>query len=475
MLKEHYGIEQTVLAGGYGYRQILELVQNGADAILEGQQHAVPPANGDRIHVLLRGSRVYVANTGAPLSEDGLDALLRSHSSPKRGNQIGRFGLGFKSLLKLEGRIDLFTRSGAIRFDPARCSEELRRQFKVTDTPSLRLAWPLDETERSSDSTCTTLEWAETIVRAEVRGKETHEHLRQEIRTFPAEFLLFFPVATVLTLDDGEEPARVLRLKPHRGQRILYDRAEKSRWRVSEREIRVTDARALADATHIHARECVPLGWAFPLEGRREESGRFWAFFPTHTASCVPGILNAPWKLNSDRNAIIGGEWNTALMAEAARLVLKTYVRETVIAEKFQAMVQLGRANGRMNDFYDIWLLSRTYEFKGDSLARAIAATFARRKTEIPSEPPDALTDAFAQDPDKIQQWNSFVEDVAFRPNSLADVIQDLRAFLMPHAAKARRLAVERAVGQQHPLILRPIIEPRSADATKRMPGSRCG
>jgi hypothetical protein len=325
LLKEHYGIEQTVLAGGYGYRQILELVQNGADAILEARQHIITPANNDRIHVLLRDSRLYVANTGAPLSEEGLDALLRSHSSPKRGNQIGRFGLGFKSLLRLDGRIDLFTRtSGAIRFDPQRCREELRQQFKVTHAPSLRLAWPLDEIERGSDSTCTMLAWAETIVRAEVRGEQIYEHLRQEIRAFPAEFLLFFPVATVLTLEDGEQPARVLRLKPSRGQRVLHDGAEKSRWRVSEREIRMTDAHALADATHIHARERVPLAWAFPLEGRREETGRFWAFFPTHTASHVPGILNAPWKLNNDRKNIIGGEWNTALMAEAAGLVADT-------------------------------------------------------------------------------------------------------------------------------------------------------
>src|SRR5262249_23017378 len=48
------------------------------------------------------------------------------------------------------------------------------------------------------------------------------------------------------------------------------------------------------------------------------------AFFPTHTAARVPGILNAPWKLNNDRNAIIGGEWNTALMREAARIVTGT-------------------------------------------------------------------------------------------------------------------------------------------------------
>ena len=63
---------------------------------------------------------------------------------------------------------------------------------------------------------------------------------------------------------------------------------------------------------------------------------------------------------------------------------LRAYPRETVIAEKFHAMVALGRANSRMKDLYDIWLLSRAYQFAGDDLARAIAATFARRKTRVP-------------------------------------------------------------------------------------------
>src|SRR5216684_4613882 len=120
---------------------------------------------------------------------------------------------------------------------------------------------------------------------------------------------------------------------------------------------------------------------------------------------------------------------------------LRAYARETVIAEKFQAMVMLGRVNSRMKDFYDIWVLSRSHEFKDDNLARAIAATFARRKTEIPSEPPDALTPVFAADPAKIQQWNSFAADVSFQPGSIADVVRDLAAFLMPHAVAARLLA----------------------------------
>ena len=124
---------------------------------------------------------------------------------------------------------------------------------------------------------------------------------------------------------------------------------------------------------------------------------------------------------------------------------LRAYARETVIAEKFQAKVMLGRANSRMKDLYDIWVLSRTFEFKNGKLPRAVAATFARRKTEIPREPPDALTSDFANDPGKVQQWNSFVADVAFQPGTLADVIKDLAEFLMPHAAVARALDTVRS------------------------------
>jgi predicted nucleotidyltransferase component of viral defense system len=119
---------------------------------------------------------------------------------------------------------------------------------------------------------------------------------------------------------------------------------------------------------------------------------------------------------------------------------LRAYGPETVIAEKFQTMVVLGRANSRMKDFYDIWLLSRTFEFKDDKLARAISATFARRKTDIPGELPDALTTGFADDRQKVQQWNSFIADVAHQPGTLADVVKELASFLMPHAAQAGQL-----------------------------------
>lgn len=74
---------------------------------------------------------------------------------------------------------------------------------------------------------------------------------------------------------------------------------------------------------------------------------------------------------------------------------LRAYSRETVIEEKFHAMVALGLANNRMKDFYDVWVLSQTYKFGDERLSRAIAATFRRRKTPIPEHIPEALSQEF--------------------------------------------------------------------------------
>jgi hypothetical protein len=77
---------------------------------------------------------------------------------------------------------------------------------------------------------------------------------------------------------------------------------------------------------------------------------------------------------------------------------MQGYPRETVVAEKFQAMVALGIANSRMKDFYDVWTLAREFEFKGPSLCAAIRATFERRQTPLPATTPLALTLEFGND-----------------------------------------------------------------------------
>jgi hypothetical protein len=77
------------------------------------------------------------------------------------------------------------------------------------------------------------------------------------------------------------------------------------------------------------------------------------------------------------------------------RPVLRAYPPETVIAEKFQALVGLGLINSRLKDFFDLWAIADTYSFDGTVLTSAIRATFDRRVTAIPADLPVALTRPF--------------------------------------------------------------------------------
>ncbi|MCX4241649.1 nucleotidyl transferase AbiEii/AbiGii toxin family protein [Paraliomyxa miuraensis] len=110
---------------------------------------------------------------------------------------------------------------------------------------------------------------------------------------------------------------------------------------------------------------------------------------------------------------------------------LRVYPRETVVAEKLEAMVQLGMANSRMKDFYDLALIARMFDFDGRVLSRAIRTTFERRRTPLPRGLPLALTTAFADDAGKNVQWTGFVrKSGAVDAGSLSDTITTIAAFV---------------------------------------------
>ncbi len=115
---------------------------------------------------------------------------------------------------------------------------------------------------------------------------------------------------------------------------------------------------------------------------------------------------------------------------------LKGYTMESTIAEKFQAMVKLGVLNSRMKDFYDIWVLSRTFDFKGEILAEAVEKTFENRNT--PFNLNAAIFDpSFGEDRDKNIQWRGFIRKTKLisTPESFEEVISVVKLFLEPLAA----------------------------------------
>ena len=127
------------------------------------------------------------------------------------------------------------------------------------------------------------------------------------------------------------------------------------------------------------------------------------------------------------------------LLPDSPPPVLAAYPPETVVAEKLQAMVDLGLANTRMKDFYDAWLLLRDFDLDDAVLAEAVRATFARRGTPLPPEVPTALTAAFADDGAKRRQWDAFVRRAGLATGcpDLPGVVATLRGRLLPLLRRA--------------------------------------
>jgi predicted nucleotidyltransferase component of viral defense system len=127
-------------------------------------------------------------------------------------------------------------------------------------------------------------------------------------------------------------------------------------------------------------------------------------------------------------------------MLDLPQARLRAYRPETSIAEKLHAMVVLGAANSRMRDFFDIYALSEQESFEGALLARAVRATFERRRTPIPDRLPLALTPEFAAMKDKQLQWQGFIRKNALTsaPADLGQTIERLATFLGPVIDAAR-------------------------------------
>ena len=115
------------------------------------------------------------------------------------------------------------------------------------------------------------------------------------------------------------------------------------------------------------------------------------------------------------------------------------YPPETVVAEKLEAMVRFGAADGRLKDFNDIWAVSKTFDFEMATLAQALIATFTRRETALPADIPFALTAEFAALEDKRKMWDAFLKrnPPAVPPPPFEILLAELRSFLAPVLAAA--------------------------------------
>ncbi len=133
-------------------------------------------------------------------------------------------------------------------------------------------------------------------------------------------------------------------------------------------------------------------------------------------------------------------DYPVLLLDEPPRIL--AYQPATAVAEKFQAMIEIGLANSRMKDYHDIWMLSRTLEFDGQDLADAMRATFERRATELPAELPAELSDEYTAQPETSRMWDAyrkaFSTPASDLPEDLQDVAYAIAALVLPASIAAR-------------------------------------
>lgn len=119
---------------------------------------------------------------------------------------------------------------------------------------------------------------------------------------------------------------------------------------------------------------------------------------------------------------------------------LSGYPAVTAIAEKLEAIVDLGLGNSRLKDYFDLWRLAGALELDAATLTRAVASTFRRRGTALPAVTPAGLTPAFGGDPTKQRQWSAFIRRIRISDApTLATVVEQIAAFLQPVLEAAAR------------------------------------
>lgn len=357
-LEEHAHIEESIAEGGYGHRQVYELVQNGADAMVHRA--------GGRIEVVLTDTHLYCANEGDPIDQSGLEALLGSNMSRKRGDEIGRFGLGFKSVLAVTNEPEFFSRPVSLRFSEAYSRHQIGLEIPDAQRlalPILRLGEPLNPSSEAEDDPelDTLMSWAVTVVRLKRDVGRDTSWLADDLAGFPAQFLLFTRHVSELVLDDRVAGRKRSIHVQRGGEEVrLVEGDDDQVWRVFRRVVEPTPE-ARKDAGARAERDRLPIDWAVPTSGP-PVIGKFWAFFPTTFETTLSGILNAPWKTNPDRENLLKGPFNEYLLDVAAELVVDNLHNVSSAADPSKHIDRMPARGREARGWADRRITERVYE-----------------------------------------------------------------------------------------------------------------
>ncbi|WP_410793463.1 sacsin N-terminal ATP-binding-like domain-containing protein [Kribbella sp. C-35] len=318
LVSEHANHEESIRTGGYAHRTLLELVQNAADA-LSGAENGDGLGAG-RVEILLdvENGTLYCANAGRPFSQSGLRAITMAYLSGKRGDEIGRFGLGFKSVLAVSGEPQVLSRSISFRFNSSEAKAALEKVVpQAKRYPILRTATLVDAVaEIDADPILEELaEWATTVVK--LPNATNLRRLREEIESFSSEFLLFVhDVREIRLRIIGSEPFETSHISRDLGGgclRIEGPDGEGDEWIVEDR-MHSPSAEARKEVGQAVSREKVKVTVALPARQARRRIGEFWSYFPLQDRTSASALFNAPWSVNDDRTTLLHNDYNREIL-----------------------------------------------------------------------------------------------------------------------------------------------------------------
>lgn len=353
--------ERETARGGYANRQIVELAQNAADQVATA---------GSKVCFVLEQDCLYIADDGCPIDKSGVRALLYSHLSPKPDHtiaEIGRFGVGFKSVLGVTDSPYFFSRTGSFCFDRHWSTERIAKVAPNAQSyPVLRLANPIDPIEEAqTDNTLASLmSWATNIVRLPLKTG-SHPTLIKQISEFPSEFLLFVPHVKLLGFAASGRSTLHRQISISKTDNDAYQIADGDKltqWKVfSNTHDLTTEAITDHGSPDDSGRAQIRIQWAVPLKNREDRYGCFWAFFPTQTKTTIRGIFNAPWKTPNDRQNLLPGIYNNEIIDAAAKLVASSL---PYLSDPSDPAIHLDFLGGRIDNTHNdhtVRLANSTY------------------------------------------------------------------------------------------------------------------
>lgn len=332
LITEHANLEESIRVGGYANRTLLELVQNAADATSGGSPGDL---SAGRVEIVLdmRTGTLYCANAGRPFSKHGLTTIFHAYLSGKRGDEIGRFGLGFKSVLAVTDGPQVYSRSVSFEFNSADARAAIAAlEAPAKRLPVLRTATLIDAaTAFEEDPVLAELaQWAVTVVK--LPRASNLKRLKQEIQEFRSELLLFVTdvreirLRVIGTEEESLSTSHVSRDLGDGRFRIERPNGTGDEWIVGSR-MHSPSLEARAEVGEAVSRDQVKVTVAIPARGTRLRIGEFWSYFPLQDRTSASALFNAPWSVNDDRTTLLKNTYNREILNTLSKMFVEMLPR----------------------------------------------------------------------------------------------------------------------------------------------------